>query len=221
MADVDTELRQLVSVIVLGEAKAVSQKLAASPDLAKASFQSGATRQSHENHFLDGIGRYIYQGDTALHIAAAAYRPEIVRQLIHSGADVQAKNRHGDEPLHAAAVGRPGSSYWNPTAQAAAIAALIAAGANPNAINKRGVSPLHVAVRTRSAAAVRTLLEHDADPALKNKSGSTPMLLASLNTGKSGSGSPEAKAQQQEILLLLDRRVPRPSSARAGCAANS
>jgi hypothetical protein len=211
MADVDIKLRQFVTAIILGDLDAVTQQLAASPDLARACFQSGATRQSAENHFLDGIGRYIYQGDTALHIAAAACRPEIVRLLIDRGSDVQAKNRHGDEPLHAAAVGHPGSSYWNPPAQAAAIAALIAAGANPNAVNKRGVSPLHVAVRTRSAAAVRTLLEHGADSTAKNKSGSTPMLLATLNTGKSGSGSAEAKAQQREILRLLETRISSPS----------
>jgi ankyrin repeat protein len=70
-------------------------------------------------------------------------------------------------------------------------------------MNKFGVAPLHKAVRTRSAAAVRTLLDCGADPKQPNKSGSTPMLLARLNTGKSGSGSPEAKAQQQEILRML------------------
>jgi Ankyrin repeats (many copies)/Ankyrin repeat len=207
MANLDVALRELVVAIGAGDGAEVSRLLAVSPELAKASFQSGATRQSEENYFLDDIRRYIYQGDTALHIASAACRPEIVCQLIANGADVRAKNRHGDEPLHAAAVGSLGSSYWIPTAQTAVIAALITAGANPNAVNKRGVSPLHVAVRTRSAAAVLVLLEHGADPNAKNKSGSTPMLLATLNTGRSGSGSAEAKAQQQEILRLLETRT--------------
>jgi hypothetical protein len=36
------------------------------------------------------------------------------------------------------------------------------------------------------------------------------MLLATLNTGKSGSGSPEAKAQQREILRLLEARISSP-----------
>src|SRR4051794_23889163 len=194
MTDVDAKLRQLVSAIVAGDGAEVSRMIAASADLATASSHWGATRQSQENHFLDGIRRYIYQGDTALHIAAAACQPELVRQLIDTGANVQAKNRHGDQPLHAAAVGSPGTDYWNPPAQAACIVALITAGADPNTVNKRGVSPLHVAVRTRSAAAVRTLLEHGADPTAKNNSGSTPMLLATANTGRTGSGSPEAKA---------------------------
>jgi hypothetical protein len=33
------------------------------------------------------------------------------------------------------------------------------------------------------------------------------MLLAALNTGKSGSGSPAAKEQQQEILRILKQHV--------------
>jgi ankyrin repeat protein len=83
------------------------------------------------------------------------------------------------------------------------IACLIEAGADPNAVDKSGVTPLHRAVRTRCAAAVRVLLAGGADARRANKRGSTPMLLASQNTGRGGSGSPEAKAQQQEILRLL------------------
>jgi len=63
-------------------------------------------------------------------------------------------------------------------------------------------------VRTRCAAAVGTLLECGADPARKTKTGSTPMLLATKTTGRGGSGSAEAKAQQKEILRLLNREVP-------------
>ena len=69
-----------------------------------------------------------------------------------------------------------------------------------------GVTPLHRAVRTRCAAAVRVLLDNGADIRRRNKSGSTPMLLATQNTGRSGAGSPEAKAQQQEIVRLLEQR---------------
>jgi ankyrin repeat protein len=113
-----------------------------------------------------------------MHIAAAAYQTEIVRGLIAAGADVRARNRRGQEPLHYAAVGSPRSATWNPPAQAATIICLIEAGADPNAIDMDGVTPLHRAVRTRCAEAVRTLLAHGADPVRKNKSGSTPMRLA-------------------------------------------
>jgi hypothetical protein len=204
----DSALRQLIESILAGDGEGVSRLLTASPQLARATFQQGATRQSEEPFFVDQIGRYIYAGDTALHIAAAAYQTEIVRRLVAAGADVRARNRRGQEALHAAANGVPGSSGWNPSAQVATILALIEAGADPNAFDKSGVSPLHKAVRTRCAEAVRTLIDYGADPALANKNGSTPMLLATQNTGRGGTGSEEAKLQQQEILRLLEERAP-------------
>src|SRR5262249_42060941 len=137
--------------------------------------------------------------------AAAAYRLDVVRQLLAAGADVRARNRRGAEPLHSAAVGRPGSDAWNPPAQAATIALLIEAGADPNAAGMDGATPPHRAVRTRCAAAVAALLDGGADAARRNKGGSTPLRLAGLTTGRGGSGSPDAKAQQQEILRLFER----------------
>ncbi|HTF23214.1 MAG TPA: ankyrin repeat domain-containing protein [Candidatus Limnocylindria bacterium] len=207
MVKSDLALRELVAASVKGDDNLALHLLAASPTLARVCFQAGATRQTAKTFYLAPIGRYIWAGDTALHIAAAAYQTEMVRMLLCAGADVHAKNRLGDEALHAAAVGQPGSRMWNPPAQAATIVCLIEAGADPNTINKTGVSPLHRAVRSRCAKAVRTLLECGADPALRNKSGSTPMLLATHNTGRGGTGSPEAKSQQQEILGLLERRA--------------
>jgi ankyrin repeat protein len=206
MVKSDLALWKLAQAIVGGDAAGVSQLLAASPTLASACFHTGATRQNAKTYYLDQIARYVVAGDTALHIAAAAYETEVARKLLTAGADVHARNRHGDQPLHAAAVGLPGSGTWNPSAQAATIACIIEAGADPNAIDKRGVSPLHKAVRARCAVAVRTLLEYGADPARKNKRGSTPMLLAMQNTGRGGTGTPEAKSQQQEIVRLLERR---------------
>ena len=116
---------------------------------------------------------------------------------------MRARNRRGAEPLLYAADGGPSSVSWNPEAQAATIATLIAAGADPNAIDNSGVAALHRAVRTRCAAAVQALLEGGADARCKNKSGSTPMRLATLTTGRGGSGLAEAKLQQEEIVRLL------------------
>jgi hypothetical protein len=208
MVKSDLALWNFVGAVVAGDSAGASRLVAASPPVASACFQVGATRQAAKAYYLDPIGRYVFAGDTALHIAAAAYRIELVRELIAAGANVHARNRHGDEPLHAAAAGSPGSPAWNPSAQAATIAGMIEAGADPNAVNKKGVTPLHRAVRTRCAAAVRTLLECGADPARKNRSGSTPLFLASRNTGRGGTGSPEAKWQQQEILRLLEQQAP-------------
>ena len=123
-------------------------------------------------------------------------------KLIGMGGDVRARNRRGAEPLHYAADGGPGSRAWNPAAQAATVTSLIQAGADPNAVDKSGVTPLHRAVRTRCASAVRALLDGGADGRRKNKNGSTPMRLATRTTGRGGSGSPESKAQQVEIVRL-------------------
>ena len=201
----DSALMALARAIVADDAAGALRRLAASPALARACFEEGATRQTAKE-YLDELGRYVYAGDTALHVAAGAYRTDVAKKLIAMGADVHARNRRGAEPLHAAAVGMPGSQAWNPGAQQATIACLIRAGADPNAIDKGGVTPLHRAVRTRCAAAVKALLAGGADARRKNKSGSTPMLLATENTGRRGSGSPEAKAQQQEIQRLLRQR---------------
>jgi hypothetical protein len=100
----------------------------------------------------------------------------------------------------------PGSPRWNPRAQAATIACLIEAGADPNAADLGGTTPLHRAVRNRCAAAVAALLDGGADARRKNKRGSTAMQLATRNTGRGGSGTPEAKAQQAEIVRLLAQR---------------
>jgi ankyrin repeat protein len=200
----DATLMTLVRAIAAGDVPAALRLLAASPSLIRARFAEGATRQEAKTYYLDAIGHYLYAGHTALHVAAAAYQTEIVQKLIAMGADVRARNRRGAEPLHAAVVGIPGSRAWNPRAQAATVACLIAAGADPNAVDKSGVTPLHRAVRTRCAAAVKVLLDSGADAWRRNKNGSTPTLLATHNTGRGGSGSPEAKAQQQEIVRLLE-----------------
>ena len=202
----DAALMTLVRTIVTADTVAF-HLLAANPALAKARFEIGATRQTAETFYLDGIGHYIYAGDTALHLAAAAYHQEIVPKLIATGANVRARNRRGAEPLHYAADGMPGSRRWNPPAQEATVARLIEAGADPNATDKSRVTPLHRAVRTRCAAAVKALLEGGADPQRKN--GSTPMLLATQNTGRGGSGSSEAKAQQELIVQLLREHLNR------------
>jgi Ankyrin repeats (many copies) len=195
----DSAFMALVRAIAAGDAAAAEELLAASPELAGARAEHGATRQSAAEYFLADIGHHLYAGDTALHVAAAGHRPDLARSLIGRGADVAARNRRGAQPLHYAADGRSAAD-----AQAATIACLLAAGADPNARDTSGVAPLHRAVRTRSAAAVAALLAGGADPELPNGNGSTPAMLATRTTGASGSGSPAAKAQQADIVRLLE-----------------
>ena len=185
--------RAFVEVIVSGDSETAIRLLNASPDLAKERAARGAIRQAPKENFFDRIKHYIN----------AAKQTRIAEELISRGADVRARNRRGAEPLHYAVDGGPGSPVWDPNEQTMIIARLIRAGADPNATDKSGVAPLHRAVRNRCAGAVRALIEGGADPRAPNRNGSTPLLLATLNTGKSGSGSPGAKEQQREILRIL------------------
>lgn len=204
------EFMALVGAIVGGDTEAVERLLAPPGALATARADQGATRRSSREFFLAEIRHYVYAGDTALHVAAAAHRPGIARLLLDAGADLAARNRRGAQPLHYAADGGPGSPAWNPSAQAETIRILIEAGADPNATDRSGVMPLHRAVRNRCAAAVRALLDGGADPELPNGSGSTPMQLAGWTTGRGGSGSAAAKAEQREIVRLLEERAATP-----------
>lgn len=195
--------RRLVELIASGDSGVVLAQLKASPSLAAKCAASGATRQAQCEDYFERIAHYMYAGDTALHMAAAANQFSVVEKLVSMGADVSARNRRGAEPLHYAADGGPGSPAWRPPEQGQIISMLIRAGANPNAVDQSGVAPLHRAVRNRSAAAVAALLAGGADPNAPNGTGSTPLRLASANTGKSDSGSEAAKEQRREIVSLL------------------
>jgi ankyrin repeat protein len=204
MAGDVSALMTLIRGIVAGDEAAVARSLAASPALASSSLRlHGATGQSVQTYFFAEIAHYVYGGDTPLHAAAAAHRQGIVPRLVGMGADVRARNRRGAQPLHYAADGIPGSARWDPAAQRNTVVALLAAGADPNAVDKGGVTPLHRAIRNRCSYAVRALLEGGADVRRPNRSGSTPMQLAHWTTGRGGSGSPIAKAEQGEIVRLL------------------
>jgi Ankyrin repeats (many copies)/Ankyrin repeat len=199
----DAALMSFVRAIVRGDHASVSELLTGAPELAMTGLAVGASRQGAEGYFLDGIDHHLYAGDTALHIAAAAYEPGVARELVDAGALVAAMNRRGAQPLHYAVDGIPGCARWNPTAQQDTVRCLVALGADPNAVDKNGTTPLHRAVRNRCAAAVEALLDLGADPQATNRRGSTPVQLARWTTGRGGSGSAHARAQQQEILRLL------------------
>ena len=196
MAEVP-RLTELFRLIATRDRKAVKAFLDRTPSLVTASLARG------DEFFLAERLAQCYEGDTALHAAGFSYDPEMARTLVDRNATVRASNRRGAEPLHAATIGVPGSDSWNPTDQRAVIFALVELGADPNAVAAGGVTPLHRAARNRCSGAVEALLQCGADPRLANDSGSTAWDLATLTTGRGGTGSDEAKAEQLIILDLL------------------
>ena len=194
--------RDFIRLVIDGDVERVSSRLAASPSLATAAARDGATRDVSVTFFFADIKHYLYAGDTALHMAAAAFQRPMAELLIAHHADCRAKNRRGAEPLHYAAD----ANRWEPERQADVIECLIAAGADPRAVDKSGVAPLHRAVRTRSLAAVRALVDGGADVGQRNASGSTPLHLAVQNTGRGGSGASRAREQQAGIIRFLIER---------------
>jgi len=198
----NSEYFDLIRNVVNGEVDEVSRLLKANPSFAAIASHVGATRQDASTYFFSEIGHYLYPGDTALHMAAAAFRRPVAELLVANGADCRAKNIRGAQPLHYAAD----TNHWDPAAQAETIEYLLSIGADANALDKLGVAPLHRAVRTRSLPAVSALLDGGADPELPNKSGSTPLHLAVQTTGRGGSGSDHAREQQADIIRLLIQR---------------
>src|SRR6187200_2392997 len=126
-------LLEFVRLVVDGDVKETSRRLAGTPGLATAAASVGATREGSSTFFFADIKHYMYAGDTALHMAAAAFKRPIAEMLV----------RHGAEPLHYAAD----ANHWDPAAQADTIEYLISAGADPNAVDDSGVAPIHRAVR--------------------------------------------------------------------------
>ncbi len=207
MPKVKSVFLDFVRQVVNGEIDDVSRRLAASPSFATASADVGASRHGAPDFFFSEIAHYLYAGDTALHMAAAAFRRPVAELLVAHGADCRAMNRRGAEPLHYAAD----ANHWDPTAQAETIGYLLSVGADPNALDRSGVAPLHRAVRTRSLLAVRALVDGGANPRAPNKAGSTPLHLAVQSTGRGGSGSQHARQQQAGIIRLLLERGASPT----------
>jgi ankyrin repeat protein len=199
----DGELLALFAAIASRDEFEIARMLDQTPGLATHPIRVGASRQSPSAYFLLPIHHYVYTGDTALHVAAAAHHRGLAEALVAQGAAVGARNRRGAEPLHYAADGHPGAESVDPNSQREMICYLIDAGADPDALDKSGVAPLHRAVRSRTSAAVGALIDRGADPRLMNKSGSTPLHLAVQNTGKSNSGLEVAKEEQRRIIALL------------------
>src|SRR5690348_3092730 len=69
----DSDLLALMRAIDADDRDRAARLLAASPALARARLARGATRQGADGYFLERIRKHVYAGDTALHVAVAAY----------------------------------------------------------------------------------------------------------------------------------------------------
>jgi ankyrin repeat protein len=109
----------------------------------------------------------IYDPDeTELMRAAEEGNAERVRQLIQSGAVVNAKDQSGVTALYKTVVS--GSSVIAKM--------LLDAGADPNVTTRSGTTPLMGAAWTLNRAIVRVLLDHGADVNLHEKDGRTALI---------------------------------------------
>src|SRR5205807_3957944 len=114
----------LLAAIVEDDPSAVKRLLKADVGLAMRSIPKPKLYNS-------GIFHWIYVGDTALHLAAAGYRVEIVRLLLAAGADPNAASNHRHStPLHYAADGFITGPVWDAKRQVETIRCLLEKGAN-------------------------------------------------------------------------------------------
>jgi len=91
--------------------------------------------------------------------------------LIKNGADINAKNNHGDTPLIASVSASSNYSHYM-------CKLLIKNGADVNAINNYGQSPLFFTVRNYDIELCRSLIKNGANVNVKDNNGETPLIFA-------------------------------------------
>src|SRR5438105_10303573 len=111
-------MNSLLTAIVDDNRRAVKALIAADGGL--------VARLIRKPKFYDTkIFHWIYAGDTALHLAAAGYRSEIVRLFLAAGANPNAATNHRRSgPLHYAADGFISGPAWDAKRQVETIRCL-------------------------------------------------------------------------------------------------
>lgn len=112
--------------------------------------------------------------DTRLFLAARNGSLDEAQAAIDAGADVNARDEHGDTPLHHVAAYANNPNF---------VKLLIAHGANVNALNEHGSTPLHIIAysdeRTMARiATAKALIDAGAGLVPRDDFGATPLHLA-------------------------------------------
>lgn len=111
--------------------------------------------------------------NTPLHLAARSgsyAAPAIIELLARAGGDVNALNRNGRSPLHAALTAR--------SERSGNVAALLEAGANANVRDERGWTLLHVGAWHSRTTSLSLLIEAGVDPDARNEENETALDIA-------------------------------------------
>jgi ankyrin repeat protein len=105
---------------------------------------------------------------------------EVLRLLLEHGADVHAKTRSGETPLHLLSRHTLADKTWNGKLEDACdpFKLLLRYGADVNAVNKEGRSPLHFAAMVSNHRVAALLLEHGADVDKASVYGDRPLMAA-------------------------------------------
>lgn len=106
------------------------------------------------------------RGETALHVASATSRTEIVRLLLDAGANVNAMTSENRTPLHLACV--------NGNVDVTKLL-LNCATCNVDARDRDGDTPLHLVTKAGDAKLVNLLLRHGANTDVRNQHNMTPL----------------------------------------------
>ncbi len=123
--------------------------------------------------------------------------PELVRLLIHYGADVNAKDGMGETTLHRASRHQ----------QAEVALLMIQHGAKVNARDNCGCTPLHNAACYGNADFVRMLIKHGASVSVRDRLGATPLHKAA-ESGCAEIGATLLDAGAQVDARDRERRTP-------------
>ncbi|XP_028968346.1 uncharacterized protein LOC100897854 [Galendromus occidentalis] len=111
------------------------------------------------------------QGRSCLHYAAhtrCEHTAPVIAMLLHHGAKVDMKDKHGFCPVH----------FASQSGSVEALRLLLDHGADPSAPGLGGITPLHLAASAGNTEAVLLLLQRDADSLTFASDGKSPLCCA-------------------------------------------